>query len=269
MYVAALVVTHLNYDGFLRIFEMQADPGRPLAIARADEFDEPHNGPFHFLDGHYRETFEKGFAECKAWKLSEDNFVVANGEYLFRICWQGIPTHRNCLSCYSLSLPEFAVPIEIRFEDPLSDREYSKSVVRDSRHNRFVAYLECRSSYGSFDFLLEARFRRDEDNFRSAKYRDEHTTRPGAHVQSYEHLVPKDVQSFVQHFLDPKTGPLTPSFAGTPSQLELIPSVALISANRVEVVSGRTPPQKTSQSEGSARKVHRKLPLKGTDFAER
>jgi DNA-binding CsgD family transcriptional regulator len=247
MYAAALIVAHLDYDGYVRVFEMRARPGSPITIARADEFDDPHSGPFHFLDGHYRDTFEKGLAECKAWKLSESNFTLADGVYRFRTSWEGIPTERNSLSCYSLSLPEFAVPIEIRCTDPHSGREYSKSVVRDSQHNRFVTYLECRSSYGTFDFLLEARFRNDRDNFRSARYTDDHVIRRGANIHPYSQLVPKDLQGFVQHFLYPNSGALTPSFGGAPSQLGLIPSVTLISAEQVQIVNGQAPVQNPTE----------------------
>jgi DNA-binding CsgD family transcriptional regulator len=270
MYVTTLIVAHLDYDGCMRIFEMQARPGSPITIARVDEFDEPHCGPFHFLDGQYRDTFEKGFAECKAWKLSESDFNLADGVYQFRTSWEGIPTERNSLSCYALSLPEYAVPIEIRFEDPHSDREYFKSVVRDTRRNRFIAYLECRSSYGLFDFLLEARFRSDPENFRSARYKDEHLTKPGAHVHPYKGLVPADSWPLVQQFLSQNragtpnpehkafrtfahvptsiTGtrpprsespePLQLSFTGMPSQLEVSPSVTLISAENVQMIVG-------------------------------
>ena len=69
MNVVTLVVAQLEYDGCLRVFEMRVLPQLPLTIAYADEFDEPHSGPFHFLDEHNKETFEKGFAECKAWNV--------------------------------------------------------------------------------------------------------------------------------------------------------------------------------------------------------
>lgn len=282
MYVTTLIVAHLDYDGCMRIFEMRARPGSPITIARADEFDEPHSGPFHFLDGQDRDTFEKGFAECKRWKLSESDFTLADGMYRFRTSWEGIPTERNSLSCYSLLLPECAVPVEIRFNDPHSGREYSKSVIRDNRHKCFVAYLECRSSYGSFDFQLEARFRNDESNFRSANYTDEHTTRPGAHVHPYKRLVPTASWPLVQRFLSLKPGsyqpvartdkeqvesePLQLSFAGIPSQLEVTP-LTLISANRVEVITGHAAPQSTAQSKESKQKISGELPPRKQDLS--
>ena len=267
MNVAAVVVEQLDYGGYLRTLRMQADPGRPLTIALADEFDEPHSGPFHFLDEHDKETFEKGFAECKAWKLSESNFAVVDGEHRFQTSRLGIPTGRNCLSCYSLLLPEFAVPTEIRFKDPRSDREYFKSVIRDNRRNRFVAYLECRSSYGSFDFLLEVKFRSDRDNFRRAKYTDEHMSRHGAQIHACEQLVPTHLRRFVQQFLSPKAGPLHAGAPSQLSQLELIPSVT-ISADRVEIVGERTALQSSTEPKGNKPKLPDKLPPKKSHISD-
>jgi hypothetical protein len=207
MNVAAVVVEELDYEGHLRTLQMRADPGRPITIAFPDEFEEPHDAPFHFLDGHYKDTFKKGFAEARAWNLSKSKFAVVDGQYRFQTSWEDIPTERNCLSCYSLSLPVFAVATEIRFRDPYSDREYSKNVIRDDQRNRFVAYLECRSSFGSFAFLLEVRFKHDRDNFRRAPYTDAHTTRYYvAQTNPYDSLLPIQHQQVVRQFLSSQTG---------------------------------------------------------------
>jgi hypothetical protein len=249
---------------------MQADPGHTLTIAFADKFNEPHSGPFHFLDERHKKTFEKDFAECRTLKLSESNFAVVDGEYRFQTSWEGIHTEPNRLSCYSLSLPEFAVPTEIRFKDIHSDREYSKSVIRDDRRNRFVAYLEYRSSYGSFDFWLEVRFRRsDPDNFSRAKYNDEHMRQHGAQIHAYEHLVPTHLQGLVRQFFSPESEPLQPSSAEAALQLKLglIPSVTLISADRVEIVGERTALQNSTEPKGSKPKLPDKLPPKVLDLS--
>lgn len=214
MFANSLVVEQLEYDGSLRVFQMQGLPDRPLAIAFADELDQPHASPFHFLDGDYKDIFEKGFAKCNALKLAASNFDVANGEYRYRTLWKGIPTYPNSLSCYALLFPEFAVPLQIHFGDPHSDREYLKSVVRDTRHKRFVAYLECRSKCGSFDFVLEARFGRDENNFQSAKYKDDYTAGLSEKIRSYQRLVPKDSLPVVKKFLSANREPLQSMFRG-------------------------------------------------------
>jgi DNA-binding CsgD family transcriptional regulator len=267
MFANSLIIEQLEYNGYLRVFQMQGLPDRPLAIAFADELDQPHSCPFHFLDGHYKEVFDKGFAECKTLKLANDNFVVVDGEYRYRTFWKGIPTFPNSLSCYALLLPEFALPIQIRFCDPHSDVEYTKSVVRDNRHRRFVTYLECRSKHGSFDFVLEARFRSDENNFPSARYKDECTARSSANMRPYERLVPAESRAAVRQFLSAHHRPLQSTFAGTPSQPELIPSVTVISANRVEVF-GETASQNPTQSAHEKPKAPKKLPPKRQDYSE-
>jgi len=254
MIVAAVVVEHIGYDGYLRSLHMQADPGRTLTIAFADEFDEPHSGPFHFLEDHFKNIFEKEFAECKTLKLSESNFSVVDNEYRFQTSWLGIPTQRNGLSCYSLTLPEFAVPTEVRFKDPHSDREYSKSVIRDNRLNCFVAYLRCRSSYGSFDFLLDVKFRMDRDNFPRARYTDEHTDQHRENIHAYEQLVPIHLQEIVRQFFSPGAGQLQRPSAGAlsqPSQPSLFPSETLTSTGRVEIVGERTGVQTPSEPKES------------------
>lgn len=267
MNVVSLVVEQLDYDGYLRVFQMQGLPDRPLTIAFADELDEPHGFPFHFLDGDNKEIFEKGFAKCNALKLGESNFVSANGEYRYQTFWKGIRTYPNSLSCYALLFPEFAVPLEIQFHDPHSDVQYFKSVVRDKRHRRFVAYLECRSKHGSFDFVLDAKFRRDENNFHSAKYKDDYTAGLSANMRPYQRLVPAESRAAVQQFLSARREPLQSTFAGTPSQQELIPSVTLISANRVEVF-GENASQNSTRSGQRKPQVPKNLPQKTQDYSE-
>ena len=180
MNVVAAVVEQLDYDGRLRSLTMQPDPGRPLTIAFLDAFDEPRSGPFYFTDEHNKKKFAKGFAKCTALKLSKSRFFKVDGEYHFQSHWQGIPTERNGLSCYSLSLPQFAVPTKIRFKDPHSDHEYSKAVVRDDRRKCFVAYLRCSSRHGTFEFSLEVGFRHDPDKFPRYEFKDEPTAGHGA-----------------------------------------------------------------------------------------
>jgi hypothetical protein len=267
MNVGAVVVEHIDYDGYLRTLQMLANPGQTLTIAFADAFDEPHSGPFHFLDERHKKNFEKEFAECETLKLSESSFKIVNDEYHFNTSWHGIPTDATRLSCYSLSLPEFAVPSSIQFKDPHSGREYSKSIVRDDSRNRFVAYLECRSSYGSFDFLLEVTFRRDHaENFRTAKYSDECVAAPDGQINAYESLVPHHLQGLVKQFLSPNFPTLQPLPKGSPSQPGLFPPVTLISTDRIEIIGGAGSDRLT-ESKGSKRKGADALPPKKHDMS--
>jgi predicted DNA-binding protein YlxM (UPF0122 family) len=230
-----VVIEQLDFDadGYsLRTFKIQTPPEKQFTVAFADEYAEPCSGPFHFLDEHHGKAFEKGFADCKSWKLPESRFTIVDGERVFQHSWEGIPTERNCLSYYALSLPEFAVPTQIRFKDPRSDRLYPKNVVRDGRRNRFVTYLGCRSSYGSFDFSLQVRFRNDQENFRRAKYADEHMAKLGVQIDAYKHLLPTDQRLVVQQFFLANAGQSQAS--GLP-----FPPLTLNPADGKEVVSNR------------------------------
>lgn len=64
MILKALIVEQLECDGYLKTFEMYAEPGRHLRVAFADESENPRSGPFHFLDRRDERRFEAGFAHC-------------------------------------------------------------------------------------------------------------------------------------------------------------------------------------------------------------
>lgn len=200
MDVAVVIVEQLDADGALRTFRMRADYGEPLTIAFADEYEEPRSGPFHFLDTRHEHRFAKAFAECKVRQVSGTRFNVEDGVYRFLTSWAGIPTERQRLSYYALCLPQSAVPRQVRFTDPRSGREFRKAVIRDDQRNRFVLYLECRSSHGAFDFALEVLFQIEPDTFQWYKFEDATTSPYGAYVEAYECLLPRREQTVVQQF---------------------------------------------------------------------
>lgn len=200
MDVAVVIVEQLDSNSTLRTFRMQAEYGDRLIVAFADEYEEPRSGPFHFLDDQHEKAFRKAFAECKSRRVSSSRFSTSNGIFHFVTSWTGIPTERQRLSYYALCLPEHAIPLSVKFTDPRSGREYRKAIVRDDQRQRFILYLECRSSYGTFDFALEVDFRIAEEEFAPAEFRDETTTPYGAHVDLYEYLLPQPEQVVVQQF---------------------------------------------------------------------
>jgi len=205
MYVKAIIIEQLDDDGHLRTLRMLSAPEGHLTVAFADEYDKPHSGPFHFLDAQSENAFQKSFADCKRCRLPKSRFSEVGGKSFFKTEWEGIPTERNSLSYYALSLPKFAVPTHILFKDPHSDKVFSKNVVRDDKSQRFITYLGCRSSYGSFDFSLTVKFRKDKDNFLRAEYSDEHLAR---HVQfpPYEHLLLPEQRYSVDRFFAQNPG---------------------------------------------------------------
>jgi hypothetical protein len=168
MNVSAVLVEQLEPDGHLLTFQMRPEFTTSMTVALANEYAEPRVGPFHFLDPKDEQSFSEGFATGKVRKLSETRFKNEDGHYRFHTSWLGIPTARGELSYYALSLPEFAIPETVELSDPRSQRPYNKTVLKDEDRHRFVLYLECRSSHGTFDFQLDASFRIDKKEFENA-----------------------------------------------------------------------------------------------------
>ncbi|MHC4425549.1 MAG: hypothetical protein ACYSYV_05560 [Planctomycetota bacterium] len=202
MDVRALIVEQLEADGSLRTFRMV--PGRHLVtVAFPEEYQNQRSGPFHFLNREEERRFGEGFATAQARRVGADRFKVSKGRYMFRTSWQGIPTEHNYLTYYALSLPEQAVPDEIRAYDPHSGHEYKKHVTRDDDRKRFVIYIDCRSSRGMFDFVLETAFRLAPADFPGSTYKDTKTDDYGRQVDQYTwYLKQKEARKVQQFFAD-------------------------------------------------------------------
>lgn len=202
MDVTVVIVEQLELDGSLRTFRMQAGPESPITIALANEYEEPRSGPFHFLDERYERQFEKAFAGCRVRKIGHDNFFETDNKYSFNTSWRGIPTEQGRLSYYALYLPKFAIPSEVNFFAIRSDREYQKTVIRDDLKKRYVLYLECRSSYGSFDFNLKVNFVLSRDDFFESNYNDEMTSKFGAHPHAYKSILNHEQVTNITQFFE-------------------------------------------------------------------
>jgi hypothetical protein len=200
MDVAVVIFEQLDADGTLRTLRMQARSGEQLIVAFAHEYEEIRSGPFHFLNDQHEARFQRDFAECKSRRLSSSRFYKLDSGFHFNTSWEGIPTKKYRLSYYALCLPQHAIPLKVRFFDPRSGREYKKTVVRDDQRERFVLYLECRSSHSAFDFSLETDFRISQDEFLQTEFRDETTSPDGAYVDIYECLLPQEDRVVVNNF---------------------------------------------------------------------
>jgi hypothetical protein len=133
---------------------MRTGPRHLLTVGFPDECDESLSGPFFIPDEHNKALFKKGFENCSRVKLSKASFTAVNGTYYLQLHRSGIFTAEGMQSYYALSLPEFAIPEEIKVQDPRSDMPLRKNVLRDDKQKRFVIYIECRPQHGGFDFLL-------------------------------------------------------------------------------------------------------------------
>jgi hypothetical protein len=192
MLVNTVIVEKLEIDGTVKTFTMEADKKADkkydLWIALADEYDDPREGPFHFLDRRYAERFSREFGECPARRVGKTRFSRLNDCYEFRTSWQGIPTKMNWLSYYALSLPEYAVPEEIRITYPMrQEHEYQKEVIRDDQKKCFVIYLKCSSRLGSFNFDLFCQFgQKDKQLFEQAEYQERLITHYWMKIEPYK-----------------------------------------------------------------------------------
>lgn len=200
MMVKALIVEQLEEDGTLRSLAMRPASHRDLIVAFDDEYDDKRSGPFHFHDDRDARRYRDGFARCRARKLGDRYFLRTGSTYHVETRWSGIPTERNWLSYYALSLPEFGVPQGLSVADPHAKREYRRTVTRDDQRNRYVVYLQCTSSFGQFDFELSCDFVLDQDGFSSSDYQDAKTQTPGSLGNNWRHWLPEDEGNKVQQF---------------------------------------------------------------------
>lgn len=139
MNLKALIVEQLELDGSLRTLQMQPKLDSPMIVALANEYDEPRDGPFHFLSNEYETVFNNAFASCRIRKVSGSRFRRTENVYSFETSWEGIPTVRDSITYYALSLPEFGIPHNVEVRDPHEHgKQYKRSVYRDSSRNRFV-----------------------------------------------------------------------------------------------------------------------------------
>ncbi len=201
MMLKALIVEQLERDGVLRTLRMQPKAGEDIIVAFADEYDEPRCGPFHFLNEQEESRFREGFANCRARRLRCPNFSCDGKYFHVKTSWEGIPTERNWLSYYALSLPEFAIPRSMSISDPhRPDHEYRRYITRDDERNRYIIYIKCASSKGCFDFQLVCEFLIDPFEFRRSEYQDPMNSEHGSRGDEWKHFLNEPEREKAQQF---------------------------------------------------------------------
>lgn len=192
MNVNSIIVEQLEWNGLLKSVTMnRKNKFGELWISFPDEYLEERNSPFHFLDKKYKKHFESKQEKGRITKLSEKRFSKKGNDFYFNTLWNGIRTERFELTFYSIYLPEFAVPTEIKITDSNPPHnEFKKTVYKDLEKNRFVIYLECRSKVGIFNFTLNSKFHEDVEMFKSFEYNDNKTV-DFYHTHKYEDFLPE------------------------------------------------------------------------------
>jgi hypothetical protein len=201
MMIKALIVEQLEADGLLRTMRMQPSTDRDIVVAFAGDYNERRYGPFHFLDEEDDRRFREGFARCRARRIANPKFIRNGSSFHVETNWYGIPTQRNWLSYYALSLPKFGIPEQISISDPhKAGRQYRRFVTRDKEHHRWIIYLECASTHGRFDFDLCCDYRIDELSFANIEYRDPKISEHGGRVDEWKRWLSQPQQEKVNQF---------------------------------------------------------------------
>ena len=205
MIVNALIVEQLEKNGTLRSFMMRAArSSRDMTVAFADEYDDKPCGPFHFDDDRDTGRYADGFAKCQARRLGDPYFVRNDSECHVELFWKGIPTERNLLTYYALSLPKFGIPHQLSVIDPCSNsnQEYRRTVTRDDQRHRYVVYVQCTSRYARFNFNLSCDFSLDRDRFSKSEYADANTHTPGGLRNEWRIYLPAEEGLKVDDFMN-------------------------------------------------------------------
>lgn len=201
MDVGVLIVEKLDSNGFIRTFRMKSSWGDEITVAFPSEYDEPRTAPLHFLHEVHSRRFREGFAECDARKLGDSKYRKLGNIYKFNTSWINIPTERERMSLYVLSLPENAIPQSVLFYDPRNGREYKEWIEKDDRERRYFLYLPCRSKHGSFDFGLTVRFQVDADSFTESRFDNGNGSREGPSFDIYKYILSGEQSEAVTQFL--------------------------------------------------------------------
>lgn len=188
MYINVAIIEKLEYNGTLKSVELKSSQKvGDLVVAFVDEYEEPHNGPFHFRVVKYENEYNKKMHQAKSRRLGAGFFTKEGNEYVFKTQWAGIPTKRLELSYYALMLPKYAIPISVNIYDPLSNNaQYKRSVKRDDFNKCFIIYIECKSSKGVFNFNLECSFIIDNKRFYCYEYIDEKIERYYGDIELFD-----------------------------------------------------------------------------------
>lgn len=173
MNVKSIVVEQLDWNGMSKSLTIEPDHNGQLWVAFPTDYEEPRNGPFYFQNSDYEKKFDDRFAQCKARKVTSNNFFQTKEVYTFKTNWQKIPTDKMSVSYYALYLPEYAVPLTINIFDSFNkEKQFKRTVFKDQQQPRYIIYLQCASRFGEFSFDIECEFKKDKNGFVNSLYTD-------------------------------------------------------------------------------------------------
>ncbi|MFB0847082.1 hypothetical protein [Paenibacillus oleatilyticus] len=204
MIVNSVIIEKIEYDGTLKTVQLTSDYTGQLIIAFPDEYTDKRSGPFYFQNRQYDKVFRKMARANGSRRLDPRHFQRNELLTQLRIPWRNIPTERNEFSYYALSLPEYAIPLEVVISNPHTKSRMKKAVIKDKQKKCYVIYIECRSRFGVFSFDLDCTFknaRRQE--FDKYQYSDDDLIEDVyAHYDAWEALASDNERDQVNIYME-------------------------------------------------------------------
>ena len=111
--VNSVIIEQLEFNGTLKTVELSSDLMGKIIISFPDEYTDKRNSPFHFQYRIHDKAVRKLFKANGIRRLDLSNFRQSDSEFRVNIPWRNIPTKSGELSYYAISLPEYAVPVEV------------------------------------------------------------------------------------------------------------------------------------------------------------
>ena len=204
--ISAATIEQLDDDGTVRTLLLSPRPGEHLVVALPDEYDEPRDGPLHFLDQQDAVRYAEAVASCRVRRLGPRKLQRRGAKLSFSTEWRGIRARDGGLSLYVLSLPCDAVIDRLLVTAPNQAGEpLPRRVLRDDDRRRFTIYVETIGT--SLDFDLNCDLTLSPETFSVAAYCDA-DTQPGypGMANAWRFCLPSEEASRVGGFFAGNTG---------------------------------------------------------------
>ncbi|MNC25726.1 hypothetical protein D3C75_738250 [compost metagenome] len=204
MYVKSVIIEKIEYDGKIKAVQLDSSSNGQVIIAFPHEYTDKRRGPFYFQNRQHDKAMGKLNKASGSRKLNSKHFHINGFDFYINLPWRNIPTEQGALSYYALTLPNYAVPIQVEVTNPHSGGQLKKAVVKDTQKNCYVIYIECRSKHRVFNFDLICSFRKaTQSEFYSYEYHDENLISDVyAHYDAWQSLTSNDELDHINIFME-------------------------------------------------------------------
>jgi hypothetical protein len=200
MQINSVIIEQVDEDKSIKTVQLHSNKGR-LTIAFADEYEDEREGPFYFQNSLHEKEFQRQINIERPRRLGQKYYRIDGNTHKLSIIYRGIPTARNELTYYALSLPKFALPLQIDLINPHAKSQLRKSVIKDEQRERYIIYVQCSSKHGIFNFDLECFFEINRSKFNSIHYRDNFNIDPYTNYDEWSLHVTDNEKQMINYYL--------------------------------------------------------------------